>query len=69
KNPNLPSSISHLKNTQTAAISCFLRLRHSSPYPRSEPKLGALRWLGMRENRTISRLGNGLSGPLLAQCV
>ncbi|MBA0809161.1 hypothetical protein Gohar_024835 [Gossypium harknessii] len=31
KNPNLPSLISHLKNTQTAAISCFLRLRHSSP--------------------------------------
>ncbi|MBA0732385.1 hypothetical protein Gogos_016482 [Gossypium gossypioides] len=30
-NPILPSPNSHLKNTQTTAISCFLRLRHSSP--------------------------------------
>ncbi|MBA0639607.1 hypothetical protein Goklo_022636 [Gossypium klotzschianum] len=30
-NPILPSLNSHLKNTQMAAISCFLRLRHSSP--------------------------------------
>ncbi|MFQ6638971.1 hypothetical protein Gotur_016525 [Gossypium turneri] len=30
-NPILPSPYSHLQNTQTAAISCFLRLRHSSP--------------------------------------
>ncbi|MBA0673614.1 hypothetical protein Goklo_025116 [Gossypium klotzschianum] len=27
------------------------------------------RWLGMRGNRTTSRLGKGLSGPLLAQRV
>ncbi|TYI41869.1 hypothetical protein ES332_A01G056300v1 [Gossypium tomentosum] len=31
KNPILPSPNSHTKNTQMTAISCFLRLRHSSP--------------------------------------
>ncbi|MBA0653838.1 hypothetical protein Goklo_020954 [Gossypium klotzschianum] len=31
KNPILPSPNSHLKNTQMVAISCFLRLWHSSP--------------------------------------
>ncbi|KAG4138665.1 hypothetical protein ERO13_D07G147600v2 [Gossypium hirsutum] len=32
-------------------------------------RVGALRWLGTRENQTTSRLGKGLSGPLLAQRV
>ncbi|KAG4128377.1 hypothetical protein ERO13_D09G017251v2 [Gossypium hirsutum] len=31
--------------------------------------MGALRWPGTRENRTTSRLGKGLSRPLLAQRV
>ncbi|TYI32754.1 hypothetical protein ES332_A04G085400v1 [Gossypium tomentosum] len=31
KNTILPSPNFHLTNTQMAAISCFLRLRHSSP--------------------------------------
>ncbi|KAK8320534.1 hypothetical protein V6Z12_A12G043800 [Gossypium hirsutum] len=31
KNPILPSPNSHLENTQMVAISCFLRLWHSSP--------------------------------------
>ncbi|MBA0821909.1 hypothetical protein Goarm_018739 [Gossypium armourianum] len=53
---------SHLKNTQTAIISCFLRLRHSSPSSK-------VRWLGTRENQTTSRLGKGLSGPLPTQRV
>ncbi|MBA0880124.1 hypothetical protein Goshw_025257, partial [Gossypium schwendimanii] len=32
-------------------------------------RVGALRWLGTRENQTTSRLGKGMSGPLLAQRV
>nr|KJB07414.1 hypothetical protein B456_001G168600 [Gossypium raimondii] len=34
-----------------------------------ECRVGALRWLGTRENQTTNRLGKGLSGPLLAQPV
>ncbi|TYH33385.1 hypothetical protein ES332_D13G055400v1 [Gossypium tomentosum] len=57
--PYFTLTTSHLKDTQTATTSCFLRLRHSSPSSK-------VRWLGTRENRTTSRLGKGLSGPLLA---
>ncbi|KAH1108659.1 hypothetical protein J1N35_012427 [Gossypium stocksii] len=31
RNPILPLPNSHLKKTQSATISCFVRLRHSSP--------------------------------------
>ncbi|KAB1998995.1 hypothetical protein ES319_D12G129500v1 [Gossypium barbadense] len=61
-NPILLSPNSHIKNTQTTTISCFLRLRHSSPSSK-------VSWLGTRENRTTSRLEKGMSGPLLAQRV
>ncbi|TYG88687.1 hypothetical protein ES288_A12G040900v1 [Gossypium darwinii] len=38
KNPILPSPNSHLENTQMVAISCFLRLWHSSPSSKVRPE-------------------------------
>ncbi|KAK8320533.1 hypothetical protein V6Z12_A12G043800 [Gossypium hirsutum] len=51
KNPILPSPNSHLENTQMVAISCFLRLWHSSPSSkaRKTPSLESIDSFGEEE--------------------
>ncbi|MBA0605188.1 hypothetical protein Godav_017786, partial [Gossypium davidsonii] len=67
-NPILPSQIVTSKTLKRQPF-------HASfdsgipPFIQVACRMEALRWLGTRENRTTSRLGKGLSGPLLAQRV
>ncbi|MFQ6634542.1 hypothetical protein Gotur_011866, partial [Gossypium turneri] len=61
-----PHKFSHQKHSNGSHF-----LLPSTPVflPFIQCRVGALRWLRTRENQTISQLGKGMSGPLLARRV